>query len=87
MADYPGRLATSPLTILMFPGASIMKIERRSHDVLIVTCPGCGASQTFGPGPMQMAPTFLHETDDCPILKRIEAALDRLQMASRAETN
>jgi hypothetical protein len=83
MADFGN--ATSPLTVWLFPGASIMKFTWLSDGLAIVRCPGCGASQLFSTA----APpaTFVHEDDECPILRRIEAALAMFNAMVDAEWN
>ena len=70
----------------MFPGGSLMDIELIAADLIAVRCPACGAKQLF---PVQRNGTtwltgFLHETEQCPILKRIEVAVQRLQAAMRS---
>ena len=73
-----------PPTVLLFPGLSIMECTWLSAGLMVVRCPGCGASQMFSTTtPPAM---FVHEDDDCPILARIEAALVVLR-ALGAEQN
>jgi hypothetical protein len=63
----------------MFPGLSIMHHRWLTAGILIVTCPGCGASLVVS---IAAPPTtFMHEEDDCPILRRIEAALAMFEAA------
>jgi hypothetical protein len=59
--------------VFVFPGLSIMQHKWLSAGTLLVKCPGCGASLMVS----SAAPptTFVHEDDDCPILRRIEAAI------------
>lgn len=60
-------------TVLMFPGLSIMERRWLSAGLLMVRCPGCGVSQLFSTA--SPPSTFVHEDDDCPILRRIEVAI------------
>jgi hypothetical protein len=62
-------------------------MQRRwlSAGLLVVRCPGCGASQMFSTATPPA--TFVHEDDDCPIFQRIEAALARLWAAQAAGNN
>jgi hypothetical protein len=83
MADRTG--AKGPV-IWLIPGASIMKITWLSAGSAILRCPACGASQVFSTA--SPPPTFVHEDDDCPILRRIEAALARYRATvEKAGTN
>lgn len=86
MPNYPDRSsADAPLTVLVFPGLSIMQRRWLSAGLLVVRCPGCGASQIFSTA--NVPATFVHDDDECPILRRIEAALTRLRAAQAAESN
>lgn len=60
-------------TVLMFPGLSIMEQRWLSPGLLLVRCPGCGASLVYSTA--DPATMFVHEDEDCPILRRIEAAI------------
>ena len=78
MSDRPA--TPLPLTILIFPGASLMEFHWLSIGLVVVRCPGCGASQMFST--MTAPMDFMHEDDDCPILRRIQAALAMLRHAT-----
>jgi hypothetical protein len=52
-----------------------MKVTWLPAGSAIVRCPACGASQLLSTA--SPATTFVHEDDDYPILRRIEAALAR----------
>lgn len=79
MPDRP--VDAPPLTVWLFPGASVMTIERLPEGLVTVRCPGCDAVMSFfGPPPQ----TFMHESDSCPILRRIQAAVACLQAAMQA---
>ncbi len=75
MPDRPAAAAADapPLTLWLFPGASLMDFTWLSPGLAIVRCPGCGASQRYSITHVPEA--FFHENDECPILKRIEWAL------------
>jgi hypothetical protein len=74
------------VTVLVIPGLSIMERRWLSPRLMIVRCPGCGSTELFS----TVAPkaTFVHEREDCPILRRVEAALVRATAAGdRAKHN
>lgn len=92
MPDRPDRFsdADAPLTVLIFPGASLMDIRPLAAGLVVIRCPACGASAVFAANAtgMMVPATFVHEDDDCPIFLRIEAALAKLWAAlAAAETN
>lgn len=62
-----------PVVIYLFPGLSIMERHWLSAGMLFVRCPGCGASLLYSTA--DPPTTFVHEDDDCPILRRIEGAI------------
>ncbi|HYT73515.1 MAG TPA: hypothetical protein VEL79_02095 [Vicinamibacterales bacterium] len=75
---------SAPVTVIVFPGLSIMQRRWLSAGLLIVRCPGCGASQLFSTA---TAPApFVHEDEDCPILLRIEAAFAMLKAVTAPES-
>jgi hypothetical protein len=68
------RKSDPPINVILLPGVSWMNLEYPSHDVSIVTCPGCGASQTYtseSPPRIRFV-GFVHQSDDCPIHQRIQ---------------
>ena len=87
-ADRPSGAGAS-LTVVIFPGASLMDIRLVSDGIALVRCPACGGSQVFATGPTAtiVPAVFLHERDDCPLLLRIESALARQRAALEAEQN
>ncbi len=92
MPDRPDRSsdADAPLTVLIFPGASLMDTRALAAGLVVIRCPACGASEVFAGDAtgVIMPVTFVHEDDDCPIFLRIEAALAKLWAAlAAAETN
>jgi hypothetical protein len=58
--------ADKPITILVFPGLSLMRTIQVNSDTLFVRCPGCGASATHSAAHPPAA--FGHENDRCPVL-------------------
>lgn len=85
MADRPTD-ADAPLTIVIFPGASLLDIRPLTDGMALVRCPGCGATMVLAAG-SDAHGEFVHEDDECPVLVRIEAALAWLGAAQAAETN
>ncbi len=85
MADRPADAAVPPVTVILLPGASLVDIHRLAAGLVLIRCPSCRAAQIVS----TTTPTtsFVHADDDCPILRRIEAALVRLWAALAAETN
>ena len=82
-ADGSG--AAAALTLLVLPGASLMEVRHLATGITSVRCPGCGATKVFtAPQPAGgvTSAAFVHEDDACPVLKRIQAAL---QMCATAE--
>jgi hypothetical protein len=81
-----GSSDTVPVTIVIFPGASLMEIRSLAVGITLVRCPGCDATllvaQTV---PSHLA--FVHEDPDCPILARIKAALAQVRTALAVEAN
>lgn len=78
----PDRLGSSsdagaPLTVVVFPGLSLMDIEHLAVGIALVRCPGCGATMVLTTDSAQTGShrTFVHEADDCPVLVRIENVL------------
>lgn len=66
---------TVPFVFAM-PGASLMDIVLLDGGRIRVTCPGCGAVETYRPrrGQVQHEP-FRHAFDACPTLQQIDRAL------------
>ena len=82
------RPSNSALTIVMFPGLSLMEVQRLAFDTVRYRCPGCGATMTLTSRSAAAVShvTFVHEDDACPVLVRIEAALARMEAALTVET-
>jgi hypothetical protein len=72
-----GQWDNPPLTVWLFPGGSLMDVTWLSVWSAIVRCPGSGASQLVLTAAVPA--TFVHEDENCPILRRIEAAIGRLE--------
>lgn len=66
---------TAPF-VFALPGASLMAIALLDGGRVRVTCPGCGAAQTYRPrrGTVQHQ-AFRHAFDTCPTLQQIDRAL------------
>lgn len=79
MPDRRANAAEPPLSVWLFPGASLMEFKWLSIGLVIVRCPGCRVSQIVST--TAVPAVFVHEGEDCPILLRIEAALARLRAA------
>ena len=81
-ADGSG--AAAALTLLVLPGASLMEMRTLGTGITLVRCPGCGATKVFTAQPAGgvTSAAFVHEDDACPVLRRIQAAL---QMCAAAE--
>ncbi len=77
MPDRGANAEEPPLSVWLFPGASLMEFNWLSIGLAIVRCPGCGASQIVSAAAVPA--TFGHEDEDCPIRQRIERALARLR--------
>ena len=77
------------IRVFVIPGVSIMERQWLSPYEFVVRCPGCGASQRYSRAAAPGA--FVHADDDCPIRRRIEAALARARArcsaAEAAEAN
>ena len=82
-------LDAQPVTLILFPGASLMEIRSLAVGVTSVRCPGCGAIMVLtskrARSPSHLA--FIHEDPDCPILARIEATLAGIWAVQAAATN
>jgi len=90
MRTRPGRSSDAdlPVTIVYFPGASLLDFQWLADGMALVRCPGCGATMILTPrsgGASHAA--FVHEDQDCPVLARIEAASARMREAWATEAN
>lgn len=72
--------------VWLFPGLSLMEVQRLAPDTLRVRCPGCGATMIMT-ARVAAHGEFVHENDDCPVLARIEAAIARLEAVLAAGAN
>jgi hypothetical protein len=61
-------------TLLVFPGASLMRITA-SDEGLLITCPGCGEQVTLQPESRPPI-AFAHDVG-CPVHAQIASALRR----------
>ena len=89
MPDHGDRSsdAVLPVTIIIFPGASLMDIPSLAVGMTLIRCPGCGASLVIAGTTLPSQLDFVHGSLDCPILARIETALALLENARAVETN
>lgn len=76
-------MTETPTTVVLFPGGSLMDIRMLTVDTALIRCPGCGATMVFTARSVGATSqiTFLHEDDECPVLKRIEAVLAAVRAA------
>jgi hypothetical protein len=71
-------------TLLVFPGSSLMDLTLLAPGVILIRCPGCGAVKVLAVHACRDAGLFYHEDDSCPVLLRVEAALDQIFVAQAA---
>ena len=74
---------TPPVMLLILPGVSLMDVQLVVPGVVVVRCPGCGASQLFAAAPTgeMTEAAFVHQDERRPIRLRIEAALAKARAA------
>lgn len=89
MPDHLGSSsdAGAPLTVVVFPGASLLDIQRLADSILLVRCPGCGATMVLTAESARAGShlTFVHEAEDCPVLVRIETVLVAVRASAGTE--
>ena len=76
---HPGMTDDTSPVFWVFPGISLMKVERTGPHTMEVTCPGCGAVMKVYKKPTS---NFEHDRDDCPIYLKIADAMERFHAMS-----
>jgi hypothetical protein len=75
-ADLPASADDRPAAVVL-PGLSLLERDLLTPDQVLIRCPGCGAWQivSLQPGGPPFRPAFQHRSGNCPIQRRIEAAI------------